>query len=91
MCATNPGRTWQLTSDTQAPQAARDLLTSAWCTAHHRVLLDDVLLLVTEVATNAVLHGGPPITLHADAKGPRVCSCQSTTVMKPDRGWRRAR
>ena len=69
LCATNPTQTWQLTADAQAPRAARDLLTSAWCAAHHRALLDDALLLVSEVVTNAVMHGGPPITLHVEFEG----------------------
>jgi len=34
------------------------------CRAHQTRVLDDALLLVSELVTNAVRHGAPPITMH---------------------------
>ncbi len=34
------------------------------CRAHQTRVLDEALLLVSELVTNAVRHGAPPITMH---------------------------
>jgi two-component sensor histidine kinase len=34
-------------------------------------MLDDAVLLVSELVTNAVLHGAPPITVHIECDGGR--------------------
>jgi anti-sigma regulatory factor (Ser/Thr protein kinase) len=39
------------------------------CPGHHDGLTDDALLLVSEVVTNAYLHGAPPITLELTCDG----------------------
>ena len=55
----------ELSSDTAGPRAARHAL-AGWAAPHlDRDVLADAELLVSEVATNAVLHGVGPITLRA--------------------------
>jgi anti-sigma regulatory factor (Ser/Thr protein kinase) len=52
-----------LESNDQAPRHARQLMSRVSCATHHATTLDVAQLLVSEVVTNAVLHGTPPITL----------------------------
>jgi anti-sigma regulatory factor (Ser/Thr protein kinase) len=47
-------------ADTSSPRAMRHLFAAHFAT-HPR--LDDLLLCLSEVVTNAVLHGGPPIVV----------------------------
>lgn len=55
----------ELSCDTAGPRAARHAL-AGWAAPHlDRDVLADAELLVSEVATNAVLHGVGPITLRA--------------------------
>lgn len=53
-----------------APGLARQFL-RRWACPHHLTAPDDALLLVSELVTNALIHGAPPIrlTMHcADAR-----------------------
>lgn len=52
-----------------APSAAREWARRSGCREHAPELLDDALLLISELVTNAVLHGGPPIGLAIDCDG----------------------
>ena len=52
-----------------APAMARDFARQSGCTQHLLELLDDALLLISELVTNSVLHGGPPIVLAIDCDG----------------------
>jgi anti-sigma regulatory factor (Ser/Thr protein kinase) len=63
--------TLSLPADATAPAAARTYLTehAAWLSADR---LDDALLLVTELVTNAIRHGEPDITLRLRAHPPGV-------------------
>lgn len=45
---------------------ARDFLRAATCTEHHNEVIEDAVLLVSELVTNSVLHGGPPLTVAVD-------------------------
>ena len=57
---------WQLGPDDRAPSTARHLvaeLVTAGEPSLDKSPLDTLLLLVSEVVTNAVHHGAPPITL----------------------------
>jgi anti-sigma regulatory factor (Ser/Thr protein kinase) len=45
-----------------APCLAREVL-RRWACPNHRTDPDDALLLVSELVTNAVIHGAPPIGL----------------------------
>jgi anti-sigma regulatory factor (Ser/Thr protein kinase) len=62
MCALTPDTVVELPTDMRAPSQARALLRDTACRAHV-VSLDIAMLLASEVVTNAVLHGAPPITL----------------------------
>ena len=54
-----------------APGAARRFLRDAACSTHNARVLDDAVLLVSELVTNALLHGTPPITVHVECDGGR--------------------
>lgn len=51
-----------LTNDQRAPSAARASV-RAVCATYHPALVDDAVLLVSEVVTNAVKHGHAPVRL----------------------------
>jgi anti-sigma regulatory factor (Ser/Thr protein kinase) len=53
---------------------ARQFLRRATCAEHQGHVLEDAVLLVSEVVTNSVVHGGPPIVLAVD--------CEHTTGLK---------
>lgn len=52
-----------------APALAREFTRRSGCPEHAYDLLDDALLLISELVTNSVLHGGPPIVLAIDCDG----------------------
>lgn len=60
-----------LPSDARAPALARAFLGDATCEKHHARVLDDAQLLGSELVTNAVLHGAPPITMRVECDGTR--------------------
>jgi anti-sigma regulatory factor (Ser/Thr protein kinase) len=66
MCATTPPAEMRLPSTVQAPGTAREFLRAAACATHHARVLDEAELLVSELVTNAVLHGAPPITVRVE-------------------------
>ena len=55
--------TVELPADQRAPSEARDFVRRSACGDHAPELVDEALLLVSEVVTNAVRHGTPPVTL----------------------------
>lgn len=66
MCDVTAPAELLLPASTQAPAAARAFLRRSGCPEHALDLLDDALLLVSELVTNSVLHGGPPIVLQVE-------------------------
>jgi len=55
---------WSLQTDNQAPSRARELLGTHLVREHPQLAaetMDTALLLVTELVTNAVRHGGDPV------------------------------
>ena len=58
-----------LPTDPEAVPLARRFLREACCREHGAVVLDDAQLLVSELVTNAVEHGAPPITLRVTCTG----------------------
>lgn len=52
-----------------SPALARDFARRSGCVDHALEVLDDALLLISELVTNSVLHGGPPIVLAIDCDG----------------------
>lgn len=71
MCAVTPPATVRLPVNAQAPATARRFLRAAACSTHNARAFDEAELLVSELATNAVLHGAPPITVHVECDGAR--------------------
>ena len=52
-----------------SPALAREFARRSGCADHALEVLDDALLLISELVTNSVLHGGPPIVLAIDCDG----------------------
>lgn len=63
MCDVTAAASTTLPSDASAPRLARVFLRAARCPRHHATVLDDAELLTSELVTNAVVHGAPPVTL----------------------------
>ena len=66
MCDVTAPAELLLPSSTRAPAQARAFLRRSGCPEHALDLLDDALLLVSELVTNSVVHGGPPIVLQVE-------------------------
>ena len=69
MCHSTPRQELILPRDASAPSVARNWLRAVGCGSHGGDLLDDAALLVSELVTNALLYGGPPIVLAVDCDG----------------------
>jgi anti-sigma regulatory factor (Ser/Thr protein kinase) len=66
MCQTTPRQERELPVSREAPTLAREFLRGATCVEHHSAVLDDAVLMVSELVTNSVLHGGPPVVVAVD-------------------------
>lgn len=66
MCGVTPPARLTLPMDEQAVRRARTFLRDTHCTTHAAAVLDDAQLLVSELVTNAVRHGAPPITVEIE-------------------------
>jgi len=69
MCTDTPRQQVVLPADASAPRAARAWLRAVGCSTHGGELLDDAQLLVSELVTNAVRYGAPPVVLAVDCDG----------------------
>ena len=69
MCQATARAELLLPMDSTSPAAARAFAARSGCTEHALDLLDDALLLISELVTNSVLHGGPPILLAIECDG----------------------
>lgn len=69
MCQATPRAQRELPVSPAAPAIARDFLRASTCVAHHSAVVDDAVLLVSELVTNSVLHGGPPVVVAVDCDG----------------------
>ena len=69
MCEVQGPSQTRLPADARAPSLARTFLRAAACETHHARVVDDAELLVSELVTNAVLHGAPPITMRVECDG----------------------
>ncbi len=72
MCQATPRAECELPVSHLSPGMAREFLKSATCSVHHSELVDDALLLTSELVTNSVLHGGPPLVVAVDCDGERL-------------------
>jgi anti-sigma regulatory factor (Ser/Thr protein kinase) len=82
MCAVTQPAEIHLPTTTHAPASARAFLRAAACSEHNARVLDEAELLVSELATNAVLHGAPPVTVRVECDG-SVGLCVSVTDHDP--------
>jgi anti-sigma regulatory factor (Ser/Thr protein kinase) len=71
MCTVTPSAEIRLPTTTRAPATARKFLRAAACAEHNARVLDEAELLVSELTTNAVLHGTPPVTVRVECDGSR--------------------
>ncbi len=78
-CSTCASARCVLPASLTAPSLARDFL-SHWACPDHLTDPDDALLLVSELVTNALIHGAPPIGLTMR------CSDAGTIVRVTDSG-----
>jgi anti-sigma regulatory factor (Ser/Thr protein kinase) len=69
MCLETPRAQRRLPPGREAPMRAREFLRAATCVAHHNGILEDAVLLVSELVTNSVIHGGPPVVVAVDCDG----------------------
>jgi anti-sigma regulatory factor (Ser/Thr protein kinase) len=69
MCQATPRAQRELPVSPAAPALAREFLRNSSCVAHHSAVVDDAVLLVSELVTNSVLHGGPPVVVAVDCDG----------------------
>jgi anti-sigma regulatory factor (Ser/Thr protein kinase) len=63
MCKVTPAKQLTLDMDQRAPAEARRFVRDVHCNEHNASVRDDVALLVSELVTNAVRHGAPPVTI----------------------------
>ena len=69
MCVVTPPAELSLPMDERAAGTARSFLAEAHCETHGAWVLDDAKLLVSELVTNAVCHGAPPVVLEIGCDG----------------------
>jgi anti-sigma regulatory factor (Ser/Thr protein kinase) len=69
MCTATARAELLLPMHTTSPAAARAFARHSGCAEHALDVLDDALLLISELVTNSVLHGGPPILLAIECEG----------------------
>lgn len=69
MCTSTQRAEILLPVTSTAPSAAREFAKRSGCMEHGLAMLDDALLLISELVTNSILHGGPPIVLAIDCDG----------------------
>lgn len=71
MCFITPPARCEFAADPRTPRHARYFLRAAWCDIHQARVLDQAELLTTELVTNAVRHGGPPVCVEVACEGAR--------------------
>ena len=69
MCQSTERAELHLPTQRTAPGRARAFARQSGCADHALELLDDALLLISELVTNSVVHGGPPIVLAIECDG----------------------
>ena len=78
MCTLTPASSLTLPGTLRAPRLARDFFDGVVCDIHQARVRDDAVLLVSELVTNAVRHGLPPITVAVE------CGVSEMTVQITD-------
>lgn len=73
MCESTDAQAFELPHTIEAPGTARELVARHVCPDHGRDALAAAQLLVTELATCAVLYGSPPVTLMLECGVTQMC------------------
>lgn len=73
MCELTTDRSVTLWGDTRSPSAAREFVSEHVCVEHGVAAVGAMLSLTSELVTNAVLHGEPPVTVRL--------SCSETELL----------
>jgi two-component sensor histidine kinase len=66
MCTTTPAADAVFAMDAHAPADARHFVAAAMCERHGTGVVQEAELLVSELVTNAIRHGTPPIRLRVE-------------------------
>jgi len=69
VCPVTPPARIEIAMDPRAPKRAREFVRAAHCIEHNASVLDETALLVSELVTNAVRHGAPPIITEVECAG----------------------
>jgi len=72
LCDTTPRAELLLDMSVTSPAEAREFARRSGCVDHAVALLDDALLLISELVTNSVRHGGAPIVLGIECDGAAI-------------------
>ena len=72
MCDLTPDQLVSFSGSILAPSEARSFVRQHGCPEHGTIAMDALLLITSELVTNAVLHGQPPIVLRL--------SCQASEM-----------
>jgi hypothetical protein len=70
MCEWFPSAESAVTVDRSAARHARRFLDDHWCVEHAALLRGHADLVVSELVTEAVTHGSPPVRLTIECEGP---------------------
>ncbi|MBB2899736.1 anti-sigma regulatory factor (Ser/Thr protein kinase) [Kineococcus radiotolerans] len=69
MCEATPTAEITLPDEEHSARRARTFLSEAHCAEHHARVLEEAQLLVSELVTNAVRHGAPPVRVRVSCGG----------------------
>lgn len=69
MCSVTAPSQLRLPCTDRAPRLARAFLTKVSCPRHGGRTVEDAELLVSELVTNAIRHGTPPVTMSVHCQG----------------------
>jgi len=68
MCHATQRAERELPVSKEAPAMAREFLRTATCAEHQTEVVEDAKLIVSELVTNSVLHGGSPVVVAVDCE-----------------------
>nr|WP_179751250.1 ATP-binding protein [Kineococcus aurantiacus] len=68
VCEVTPTADLDLPADLTAARRAREFVRARWCPDHGGEVLETTLLVVSELAVNAVEHGAPPVRASLDCR-----------------------
>jgi two-component sensor histidine kinase len=80
VCETTPASSLLLPPELTSGRRARRFVEEHWCAVHDPADPQQVQLLVTELVSNAVRHGGPPVVVAMD------CSASEGVVVSVSDG-----